>query len=52
MACPTSGTSDNPEAPRGKGGSYSKGIPAAATDDTVDAAYSKHATPASRRFML
>ena len=39
MASPKSGTSENPEPPRGKDGSYSRGIPAA-TDDIVDAAYS------------
>ena len=39
MASPTSVTTENPEPPRGKGGTYSKGTPAAATDD-MDAAYS------------
>ena len=39
MASPTSGTTDNPELPRGKGGTYSKGTPAGAMDD-IDAAYS------------
>jgi hypothetical protein len=39
MASPTSGTTDNPELPRGKGGTYSKGTPAA-TDD-FDAAHSE-----------
>jgi hypothetical protein len=38
MASPKSGTSENPEPPCGKGGTYSKGIPAA-VDDTK-AAYS------------
>ena len=40
MTTPTSGTLENPELPRRKGATYSKGIPAA-TDDTVDAAYSE-----------
>ncbi len=39
MASPTSVTTENPEPPRGKGGTYSKGTPSAATDD-IDAAYS------------
>jgi hypothetical protein len=39
MASPTSVTTENPEPPRGKGGTYSKGTPAAATDD-MDPAYS------------
>ena len=39
MASPTSGTTENPELPRGKGGTYSKRTPAAAMDD-FDAAYS------------
>ena len=39
MASPTSGTTDNPELPHGKGGTYSKGTPAGAMDD-IDAAYS------------
>ena len=34
MTTPTSGTLDNPELPRRKGGTYSKGTPATATDDT------------------
>ena len=41
MASPKSGTLENPELPLRKGGIYSKGIPVAATDDTVDAAYSE-----------
>jgi hypothetical protein len=39
MASPTSVTTENPEPPRGKGGTYSKGTPAAATKH-IDAAYS------------
>ena len=38
MASPTSGTLENPEVPRRKGGTYSKGT-SAATDD-IDAAHS------------
>ena len=40
MASPTSVTTENPEPPRGKGGTYSKGTPSTATDD-IDAAYSE-----------
>ena len=40
MASPTSGTTENPEPRRGKGGTYSKGTPAAATDG-IDAAHSE-----------
>jgi len=40
MSTPTSGTLENPELPRRKGGTSSKGTPAATTDDTVDVAYS------------
>jgi len=40
MSSPTSGTTQNPELPRGKGGIYSKGTPAAAMDDLVDASHS------------
>jgi len=32
MASPTSSTSENPEPPRAKGGTYSKGTPAATHD--------------------
>jgi hypothetical protein len=39
MASPTIGTTENPEVPRAKGGTYSKGTPAAAIDD-IDATYS------------
>ena len=39
MGSPTSVTTENPE-PRRPGGAGSKGTPAAATDDFVDAAYS------------
>jgi hypothetical protein len=39
MASPTNVTTENPEPPRGKGGTYSKGTPSAATDG-IDAAYS------------
>ena len=39
MTTPTSGTLENPELPRRKGGTYSKGTPAATTDD-IDAAHS------------
>jgi hypothetical protein len=39
MASPTSGTTENPELPRAKGGTYSKGTPAAAMDD-IDASHS------------
>jgi hypothetical protein len=39
MTTPTSGTTQNPEVPRAKGGTYSKGTPAA-MDDLVDAAHS------------
>jgi hypothetical protein len=38
MGSPTSVTTETPE-PGGKGGPYSKGIPAAATDD-IDVSYS------------
>jgi hypothetical protein len=38
MASPTSGTTENPEVPRAKGGTYSKGTPAAMDD--IDAAHS------------
>ncbi len=38
MASPTSGTLENPEVPRAKGGTYSKGTPAAMDD--IDAAHS------------
>ena len=34
MASPTRSTTENPELPRAKGGTYSKGTPAAAMDDT------------------
>jgi len=37
MASPTSGTTENPELPRGKSRTYSKGTPAAPTDDIVAA---------------
>ena len=40
MASPTSGTTENPEPPRGKGGTCSKGTPMVATNDIVEAAYS------------
>ena len=40
MASPTSGTTENPEPPRAKGWTYSKGTPAAATDG-IDAAHSE-----------
>ena len=36
MASPTSGTTETPEPPRGKGGTCSKGTPAA-TDDIAEA---------------
>ena len=39
MASPTRSTTENPERPRAKGGTYSKGTAAAAMDDTK-AAYS------------
>ena len=39
MASPTRNTTENPELPHGKGGTYSKGTPAGAMDD-IDAAYS------------
>ena len=39
MTTPTSGTLENPELPPRKGGTYTKGTPAA-TDDAVDVAYS------------
>jgi hypothetical protein len=39
MTTPTSGTTENPEVPRAKGGTYSKGTPAAAMD-VIDAAHS------------
>ena len=39
MASPTSGTTENPEPPRAKGGTYSKGTPAAT--DGIDAAHSE-----------
>ena len=40
MASSASGTTENPELPRAKGGTYSKGTPAAATDG-IDAAHSE-----------
>ena len=39
MASPTSGTTENPEPPRGKGGTCSKGTPTAATDGIAERAY-------------
>ena len=38
MASPTSGTTENPEVPRAKGGTYSKGTPTAMDD--IDATHS------------
>jgi hypothetical protein len=39
MASPTSGTTENPEPPRGKDTICSKGTPIAATDDIAERAY-------------